>query len=123
MPLRNNYTADFERFWAAYPRQGKVSKGAAFKAFEKLKLTSEEVDELVLYLERRKRDDVKWVEGKYIPHATSFLNQHRWEDEYQRIRQHWTQREKPQQAKPEEVVRRADPADVRRMLKETGLLH
>lgn len=86
MALRNNYSSVFERFWSAYPAQGRVSKGTAYRAFQKLKFTDEEANELVLYLEGRKKNDQKWVEGKYIPHATSFLNGHRWLDDYPRAR-------------------------------------
>jgi len=82
--VKINYPYDFQRLWSAYPL--KVGKGAALRAFEKLKPDSEDVDELILHLEERKKYDAKWVEGKYIPHLSSWLNGHRWEDEYQRVR-------------------------------------
>jgi hypothetical protein len=84
MALHKTYDPAFERFWSEYPV--KVNKGAAFKAWEKLKLSPEDVDELVLHIHRRKKDDAKWLEGKFIPHAASFLNGHRWEDVYQRAK-------------------------------------
>lgn len=110
-----DYGPKFEAFWKAYPR--KVNKGAAFKAFEKLKLSSDEVDELVWHIERRKRDDAKWIEGKFIPHAASFLNGHRWLDDYEKVRQHWTQRQ-PQQSEPEPEPRYASPETVQRELEK-----
>lgn len=84
MGLKQDYGYDFERFWKVYPV--KVNKGTAFKAFQKLKLSSEDVDELIAHLEERKKKDAKWVEGKYVPHCATFLNGHRWEDEYQKTK-------------------------------------
>jgi len=83
MPLKQTYSYEFERFWKSYPR--KVNKGQAWKAFEKMKFTALDVDELVAHLEERKKFDAKWLEGKFVPHAASFINGHRWEDEYQRV--------------------------------------
>lgn len=88
MGLNIDYGYDFERFWKSYPR--KVNKGQAYKAFQKLKLSTKDVDELVMHLERRKKDDAKWVEGKFIPHAASFLNGHRWLDDYEKVKRHWS---------------------------------
>jgi hypothetical protein len=104
MALNQKYPEGFERFWREYPL--KVNKGSAFKAWEKLKLSSEDVDELVLHLHKRKKDDAKWLEGKFIPHASSFLNGHRWEDEYQKARHHPTHYIKPE---PDEPMYAADP--------------
>jgi len=124
MGLKQEYSHDFERFWREYPR--KVNKGAAWKAWQRLKLSSEDVDELVLHLERRKREDAKWIEGKFIPHAASFLNGQRWEDEYERVRQHWTQRQATPEPEPEEP-RYASPETVQRELEKlkrmTGGVH
>lgn len=85
MTLQIDYGPAFERFWRAYPK--KVAKGDAYKAFQKLKLGEDEVDELVIHLERRKKEDVNWIEGRYVPHAGTFLRQHRWLDEYKKVRQ------------------------------------
>jgi len=86
MALKIDYGYDFERFWREYPK--KVGKGDAHRAFKQLKLSTEDVNELVLHLERRKREDAKWIEGKYIPNPGTFLRQHRWEDDYPRVCQH-----------------------------------
>jgi len=71
--------AAFANFWAAYPR--KVSKADARKAFTKAwrKLPPFE-EELVLAggLERAK---AAWTDAQFIPHAATWLNGERWQDE------------------------------------------
>lgn len=84
MGLTQEYGYDFERFWREYPK--KVGKGDAYRAFKQLKLSTEDVDELVLHLVKRKKEDVKWIEGRYVPNPATFLRQHRWEDAYQRAK-------------------------------------
>ena len=67
----------FERFWQAYPRKvGKVKAEAAFK-----KVDVEE-DVLMAALEYHKRSD-QWKRdnGQFIPHAATWLNGKRWEDQ------------------------------------------
>jgi hypothetical protein len=110
--MKIDYPYDFQRLWKAYPL--KVNKGAALRAFEKLKPNTEDVDSLIEHLEERKRLDAKWIEGKYIPHLSSWLNGHRWEDAYPKVRK-TSPSHKPFQA--EEVpYRPADPEMVRREL-------
>ena len=73
----------FAAFWAAYPR--KVAKQAAMKAFEKaMKLTT--LDILLDALDRHKQS-AQWIKdgGNFIPHAATWLNQQRWEDELEVI--------------------------------------
>ena len=73
----------FTAFWAAYPR--KVGKQAAMKAFEKaMKLTT--LDILLDALDRHKQS-AQWIKdgGNFIPHAATWLNQQRWEDELEVI--------------------------------------
>jgi len=66
----------FDEFWARYPR--KVGKGSARKAYEKaMKVISH--DDLMFALSER-YDGLK-VKGKYTPHAATWLNGERWEDE------------------------------------------
>lgn len=70
------YSADFERFWAAYPR--KVGKKAAHEAF----LTAcEEVpaDEIVTAAQRY-ADDVN-REDAYTAHPTTWLRRGGWDDD------------------------------------------
>lgn len=66
----------FDRFWAAYPR--KVGKGAAKKAFAKVKAP---LATLLSALAEQKKSDM-WTKdgGQFIPHPATWLNQERWED-------------------------------------------
>ena len=67
----------FVRFWAVYPLR--VGKGAALKAWEKL---NPPIDVVVAAL-RWQVGQPQWTRdgGQYIPHAATWLNQRRWEDE------------------------------------------
>lgn len=70
----------FDRFWALYPR--KVGKSAAEKAWAKIKVTADLFDLMAASL-------AAWVVstdwtkdgGQFIPHASTWLNGKRWEDE------------------------------------------
>lgn len=70
----------FGVFWKAYPR--KVGKGAAEKAFKRLKVNDDLLSEMLEAIESSKRS-YQWTRdgGQYIPHPTTWLNQKRWEDE------------------------------------------
>ena len=70
----------FETFWKAYPR--KTAKGAARKAFAKLKVTDELLTVMLDAIEAQKFSS-QWRRdgGQYIPHPATWLNQARWEDE------------------------------------------
>jgi hypothetical protein len=68
----------FDEFWSAYPR--KVAKAVARKAFARLTEQQQldackAIDEHCLYWE------TKETELEFIPHASSWLNAQRWEDE------------------------------------------
>lgn len=72
----------FETFWIAYPpregvRTGKQAARAAWK-----RVSEADVAPLMAALERLKRTK-QWTrdDGKFIPHASTFLNQRRWEDD------------------------------------------
>jgi hypothetical protein len=73
-------TAGFALFWAAYPR--KTARAQALKAFEKLAPSTDLLDEIIVAVQQQctwadwRRDD-----GRYIPHAATWLNARRWEDE------------------------------------------
>ena len=69
---------DFEAFWKTYPL--KVAKQDAKKAWKKLKAA--ELPALFKGLEAWKQSE-QWTKegGQYIPHASTFLNGRRWEDE------------------------------------------
>jgi DNA-binding transcriptional regulator PaaX len=79
--IRNKYMSSFPLFWEQYPK--KVAKAAANKIWDRLK-PNEELFTLILQgLEKAKKSE-QWTmdNEKYIPYATTFLNQQRWEDEY-----------------------------------------
>lgn len=79
----------FDEFWSAYPR--KTAKANAFKAFEKLNPDGDLMKMMLGALSRWNKSD-QWTKdnGQYIPHASTWLNGRRWEDEL------------PQQDKPKE---------------------
>ena len=70
----------FDAFWKAYPK--KVGKGAAQKAFGRLKVTDELLKTMLDAIEVQKRGE-QWQKdgGQYIPNPSTWLNQRRWEDE------------------------------------------
>lgn len=78
-----SYSDDFLEFWSAYPR--KTGKGAAYKVFNKLKLTKKEKADILSSIEWQKRSD-QWLRdnGQFIPYPATYLNQRRWEDEPQK---------------------------------------
>ena len=69
---------DFDRFWTAYPR--KAGKGAARKAWLKLKPAPELVETILAAVDAQRQGDA-WKDPKYIPHPATWLNAERWLDE------------------------------------------
>ena len=70
----------FDAFWQAYPR--KVAKPEALKAWTKLKPDAELAEKIMAGLESAKKSrDWTKDDGQYIPHPSTWLNQHRWEDQ------------------------------------------
>lgn len=67
----------FKKFWEAYPR--KVSKQTCKVIWEKLGPDRDLVEKMLATLEWQ-RETKEWIEG-YIPHPSTWLNGHRWEDE------------------------------------------
>jgi hypothetical protein len=72
--------AAFVGFWSRYPR--KVSKPQAEKAWRSLNPTAEIVEKIHSALDWQ-IEQPKWREerGRYVPHAATWLNNRRWEDE------------------------------------------
>lgn len=70
----------FVFFWNEYPN--KVGKGKAWQAWLKLKPTNEVARKIVESV-RKYRQTVSWKKdnGQFIPHAATFLNQRRFDDE------------------------------------------
>jgi hypothetical protein len=82
----------FSLFYAAYPR--KTNKVAAEKAFQKLKVTQEFLQDTILPAIEQQQQSKQWQEsnGAYIPHPATWLNQQRWEDELPRHQMSWDER-------------------------------
>jgi hypothetical protein len=71
--------AGFDDFWQAYPR--KVGKAAARKAWAKHSC-GDKFDAIIAAL-RAQKQQAAWTKdgGQYVPHASTWLNGERWEDE------------------------------------------
>lgn len=76
----NKWQLNFNKFWEEYPKKEK--KAIAKKWFEK-NHPNEETFELILNKLKLFKRTKQWNknEGEFIPHATTWLNQRRWEDE------------------------------------------
>jgi len=70
----------FDLFWKAYPK--KVGKDAAYKAFAKRKPDEQLVKTMIASV-RKQADTEQWKKdgGQFIPHASTWLNEGRWQDE------------------------------------------
>ena len=69
--------ARFDEFWIQYPR--KENKQGAIKAFKKLNPSEKLFEEILLALSKQK----SWsaFQNGYAPHAATWLNAKRWEDQ------------------------------------------
>lgn len=75
-----NEPLPFDRFWTAYPK--KTAKLKAKESFEKNVPDDDTLQSILSSLAYLKTtEDWQKENGKFIPMATTFLNQHRWEDE------------------------------------------
>lgn len=70
----------FEEFWKAFPK--KASKGAALKAWNKLRPEKELREKIMAAIERAKKSE-QWnrENGRFIPYPATWLNAQGWEDE------------------------------------------
>jgi hypothetical protein len=76
----DTYNNLFVQFWNAYPKHR--AKKVAFKAFCKLQMTDELFATIISAVEAQKKtQDWRKEGGQYIPLASTWLNQARWEDE------------------------------------------
>lgn len=75
---------EFDTFWTSYPK--KVGKGAARKAWQKIKPNAELRDKMLAALETQKKSE-QWTKenGQFVPHASTWLNQERWDDEVEAV--------------------------------------
>jgi len=69
------YIEKFQIFWSIYPR--KIGKKTANKTFCKY---DEKHYDKILYGAQRFAEQTQGTQEKYIPHATTWLNQERWLD-------------------------------------------
>lgn len=75
----NEQLERFEIFWKAYPR--KVGKGAVRKIWLRKKFSDETLNEMLETLKWQVKLE-QWKNKQFIPHPSTWLNQERWEDEY-----------------------------------------
>ena len=68
----------FENFWLQYPR--KIGKLTAKRSWEKLSLDNQQ-KALEAIVEHRKYWVAKGTDWEFIPHASTWINQERFEDE------------------------------------------
>lgn len=68
----------FARFWESYPRG--EGKQKAIQAWDNLQPSEELLQQMALGLMRQLKSS-DWQRGVGIPHASTWLNQRRWEDE------------------------------------------
>jgi len=70
----------FDTFWKEYPKR--VNKGAAEKAFNKIKPSKELVDTMIKSIQQHKMSE-GWLKdgGQFIPYPGTWLNAKGWEDE------------------------------------------
>lgn len=72
----------FDEFWTAYPK--KVGKKAAQASWNKLKPDTELYDKIMTAIGKARATE-QWQRenGRFIPNPTTWLNQGRWDDEYE----------------------------------------
>lgn len=78
--MARRYSSKFDVFWQAYPK--KVAKGAARKAWKKIKHPAEVLDLILKALIWQCRQK-QWLKdgGQFIPYPASYINGERWLDE------------------------------------------
>ncbi len=79
--IDNEYSDEFLAFWKSYPK--KVGKADAYKRWAKEKPRLEDV----LNALKWQRTSEQWLKegGQFIPNPSTYINQHRWEDEPPRV--------------------------------------
>lgn len=79
-PSGLEYSPDFLKFWAVYPNP--AGKFKAFESWQKIAPSAELVARIVRAVEIY-RTTPDWVrdDGQFIPHAVTWLNQRRWDDD------------------------------------------
>lgn len=72
----------FDEFWSAYP--SKKGKKPALDLWKRKRLDNK-ADDLIADVKLRNSSDRKWING-FIPNASTYLNQERWNDEIEPVR-------------------------------------
>lgn len=74
----------FNEFWAIYPR--KIGKKKAFESWKRSKI-DKDLHEKILEAVNKARLTEQWTKekGRYIPNPATWLNQGRWDDEYEEV--------------------------------------
>jgi hypothetical protein len=76
----NEYSSEFLEFWKHYPK--KKAKGAAWKAWKKIKRPVETLVKIqTALLWQKKSKDWTKEGGQFIPYPATYLNAKGWEDE------------------------------------------
>ena len=70
----------FDRFWQAYPKKRERKK--AHDIWKRKKLDNEAATIIISDITDRLTHDKRWL-GGFIPNPTTYLNGHRWEDDYE----------------------------------------
>ena len=75
------YSRAFLSFWNNYPN--KKAKAGAYKVWRRLKVSNGMLSKILSGLENSKRS-TDWTKenGRFIPHPATWLNNGRWEDEF-----------------------------------------
>jgi hypothetical protein len=96
-----NSVGDFDSFWRFYPR--KAGKEAARKAWAKLR-PDEHIMQMIADNVKERVEKGEWRKDNqsYILHASTYLNQKRWEDEV--LEQHTQTRTNPESIKSVSVM-------------------
>ena len=83
--LNNIYIEYFKNFWTIYPK--KIGKSTAERVFIKL-APDETLFTTIIDAVKKQTEWEQWKtdNGKYIPNASTWLNQRRWEDETPQIK-------------------------------------
>jgi hypothetical protein len=70
----------FEVFWGLYPNK----KAKAPARAKWLRLTADQIDAALADVKKRPKGDPDWAKenGKYVPMAQTYINQERWDDEW-----------------------------------------
>lgn len=70
----------FNKFWSIYP--SKQGKARAFQIWKKNKRYRDHVDDICEDILHRIKYHAHWQELAFVPHASTYLNQKRWQDEF-----------------------------------------